>query len=851
MLQFSPIRATIIALATVLGILFVMPNVLPASMVQSLPGWLPSQKIVLGLDLQGGSHLLLQVNRQDIVNERLKELRTDIRSTLANKNGIGNLIATNKTALTITLTDPARLTEALDAIKQLQASLQGGVLGVGGTPELQVATTPDNKITVTLTPNGIDKRISSIVTQSIEVIRRRIDQLGTTEPVIQREGADRILVQVPGFEDSARLKDIISRTARLTFHLVYPGMSAAQAQAQGLPPGTEIVPNADGTGSELLYENVALGGESLVDAQAGFDQRTSQPIVSFKFDTRGAITFSEITSKNVGRRFAIVLDNKVITAPVIQSPITGGSGQITGNFTPQSANDLAVLLRAGALPATLDIIEERSVGPSLGADSVRSGVFAGVVGAIAVVVFMVAAYGMFGIFADISLALNILLLLGTLSLLGATLTLPGIAGIVLTIGMAVDANVLIYERIREESGQGRTVVQAIEAGFQRAIGTIVDANVTTLIAAVILFFLGSGPIQGFAVTLAIGILTTMFTAYLVTLFIVGRWYERARPKVLKMQLLHLIPDGTSLPFMKWRKIAVSLSVAAAIASAGLFFVHGLNLGIDFKGGSSIELKSTQGPADIADIRTRLGTLGLGDVQAQGFGSPEEVLIRIEAQPGGDTAQQQVITKVQKALSGTPYEIRRTEIVGPTVSGELAMAGMIAVAAALGAILVYIWLRFEWQFAVGAIIATANDVVLTIGFYSLLGLEFNLSSIAAILTIVGYSLNDTVVVYDRVREFMLKFRKIPMIDLLDRSINSTLSRTTLTSFTTLLALFALVFFGGEVIRGFTLSMTWGVIVGTYSSIFIASPLLIMLGLKTRSGTAKPQKKEEKRADGAAV
>lgn len=849
MLQFSPLRAAIIAIVSLLGVLFVLPNVLPANVLKSWPGWLPQQKIVLGLDLQGGSHLLLQVNRNDIVAERMKELRTDIRNTLANKKGIGNLIKTDGTTLTVTLTDPARLSEALDAVKGLQTNLSGA--GFGGTPELEISTTPQNQITVTLSERAIDQRLSSVVSQSIEVIRRRIDELGTTEPTIQREGNDRILVQVPGFQDSNRLKEIISKTARLTFHLVYPGMTVSQAEQQGLPAGTEIVPNSDGQGSELLYDNIALGGESLVDAQAGFDQRTSQPIVTFKFDTRGAITFSEITSKNVGRRFAIVLDNKVITAPVIQTPITGGSGQITGNFTPQSANDLAVLLRAGALPATLDIIEERSVGPSLGADSIRDGVFAGIVGATAVVVFMVAAYGLFGIFADISLILNVVLVLGALSMLGATLTLPGIAGIVLTIGMAVDANVLIYERIREESGQGRSVVQAIEAGFQRAIGTIVDANVTTLIAAVILFFLGSGPVQGFAVTLALGIVTTMFTAYLVTLFIVGRWYERVRPKKLKMQLVHFVPDGTKIPFMRWRTIAISLSVAAAIGSLALFFTDGLNLGIDFKGGSSIEVQSTDGPANIGEIRTALNALELGDVQVQGFGTPKEVLIRIESQPGGDTAQANAVEKVTEALTKSHYKIRRTESVGPTVSGELATAGVIAVLVALGAILIYIWFRFEWQFAVGAIIATAHDVVLTIGFFSILGLEFNLSSIAAILTIVGYSLNDTVVVYDRVREYMRKFRKVPMHELLDQSINSTLSRTTLTSFTTLLALLSLVFFGGEVIRSFTLSMTWGVLVGTYSSIFIASPILLLLGLKTRAPAVKKPKDEEKRTDGAAV
>ena len=847
MLQFSPFRTIVIALASILGVLFVAPNLLPSSVLDSWPDFLPKKQIVLGLDLQGGSHLLLQVDRESIISERIKELRRDIRSTLANDKGIGNLISTDGDTLTVELTDPVRAAEAVEAIKTLDAYSGAAFSTVS---ELDVAGTDDGKITVSLTDAGLEQRMTALVTQSIEVIRKRIDELGTTEPTIQRQGNDRVLVQVPGFEDSARLKDIISRTARLTFHLVYVGMTASQAEAQGLPAGTYIVPNSDGSGDELLYEEVSLGGESLVDAQAGYDQRTSRPIVTFRFDTRGAIVFSEITSANVGQRFAIVLDNQVITAPVIQSAITGGSGQIYGNFTVESANDLAVLLRAGALPATLDIIEERSVGPSLGADSVQAGVIAGIIGGIAVMIFMIIAYGLFGVFAVLSLALNIIMLLGVLSVLGATLTLPGIAGIVLTIGMAVDANVLIYERIREEQRGGRTPVQAIEAGFQRAIGTIMDANLTTLIAAVILFFLGSGPVQGFAVTLAIGIMTTLFTAYLVTLFIVGRWYAWRRPKTISLQLFRFVPDGTHVPFMSWRKIAIGFSSVAMIASVVLFFTMGLNLGIDFKGGSAIEIQAVSGEADISDVRNRLSGLDLGDVQVQGFGTPEDVLIRLETQPGGDTAQQGAVEAVTAALDPAVYEVRRTESVGPTVSGELAVAGTISVLVALVAILMYIWFRFEWQFALGAVMATAHDVILTVGFYSLLGIEFNLSSIAAVLTIVGYSLNDTVVVYDRVREYMRKFRKLPLLQLLDDSINSTLGRTTLTAFTTILALVALVFFGGEVIRGFTLSMTWGIVVGTYSSIFVASPILLLLGLKNKAPNEK-EKKSEKRADGAAI
>jgi len=851
MLQFSPLRTVLILLVALCGIAFTVPNFFSKEQVASWPDWLPKQSLVLGLDLQGGSHLLLQVNREGIITERLTDLRRDARQVLANDNGIGNIITTDAAAhrIVVELTDPSQRAAAETALQGLQNVISDSLFAGVGVNELEFGQTPDGKLTVSLTDEGINRRMSALVSQSTEVIRNRIDELGTTEPTIQRQGDDRVLVQVPGFEDSDRLKNIISQTARLTFHMVYPGMSAAQAEAQGLPAGTMILPSQDG-GNELIYDEVALGGESLTDAQPSFDQQTGRPVVTFRFDTRGAITFGEITSRNVGQRFAIVLDNRVITAPVIQQPITGGSGQISGTFTPESANDLAVLLRAGALPASLDVVEERSVGPSLGADSVRGGVIAGIIAGISTIVFMLIAYGLFGVFANIALVLNIVLIVGALTLLGATLTLPGIAGMVLTMGMAVDSNVLIFERIREERAAGRTIVQSIQAGFSNAMSAILDSNVTTLIAAVVLFFLGSGPVQGFAVTLALGIVTTLFTAYFITLFIVGRWYDWTRPKNLKVQLTRFIPDVTKIPFMSWRRVAIAISVVLSVASIAWFGIAGLNLGIDFKGGSAIEVQHQGGPADPALIRDVLGGLDLGDVQVQGFGTPEDVLIRIELQPGGDAAQQEATDRVAEALAAENYEVRRIEAVSGTVSSELALTSTLGLSVAVLGILIYLWFRFEWQFAVGAVVSTVHDVVLTIGFFAVTGIEFNQTSIAAILTIVGYSLNDTVVVYDRIREYMRKYRKVPLNELLDMSINSTLSRTVLTGPTTLLALLALAVFGGEVIRSFVLSMIFGVLVGTYSSIFIAAPILVYFGLKDRPEAEKPAP-TEKRTDGAAV
>ena len=559
-----------------------------------------------------------------------------------------------------------------------------------------------------------------------------------------------------------------------------------------------------------------------------FSQEQGQQVVTFQFDTQGARRFGNATAQNVGRPFAVVLDNKVISAPVIRSPIRQGSGQIEGGFTIESANKLALLLRAGALPVELTVVEERTVGPGLGADSIAAGEIAGIVGAILVLAFMFVAYGTLGLIANIALVANVFMLLALLTLIGATLTLPGIAGIVLTVGMAVDSNVLIYERIREERRNGRKLIQAIESGFAKALATIVDANITTLIAAIILFSLGSGPVRGFAVTLAIGIATTVFTAFTLTRWLVAYWYRTQRPKDLPVGLVSKYATDSTLKFMDGRKFSFPASVLAAVLSLGLFAGVGMNLGIDFRGGSLIEVQARDGSAEVGDVRSRLSELGLGDVQVQEFGTPEDILIRIESQ-GDETAEQEALAEVRAALDDD-YEFRRQEVVGPTVSGELATAGTIAVLAALAAILVYIWVRFEWQFAVGAIIATVHDVVMTIGMFVITGIEFNLSSIAAVLTIVGYSLNDTVVVYDRVRENLRRYKKMDVTALLDLSINQMLTRTVLTSVTTLLALGALWLLGGEVIRSFTFAMIFGVLIGTYSSIFIAAPVLILFKLR---------------------
>ncbi len=520
------------AASLILAVLALLPNLLAPETLRRLPPFFPSNHIVLGLDLQGGSYLLLEVEADAVVKDRLEQLVGEVRSALRTAQIGYRGLGVQGEAVVLQLTDPARLDQALGELAKLNPLLPTAGFGAGATRELVIEGERDGRIRISLSERAREDRISAAVTQSLEVVRRRIDELGTREASIQRQGVDRILVQVPGERNPEAIKRLLGKTARLTFHMVELGVDPMEVRAGRGPAGLMVVESADRVGPReyVLHRQVELSGENLVDAQATF--QNNEPVVSFRFDTQGARKFARITQENVGKLFAIVLDDKVISAPRIREPILGGSGIISGSFTPESANELAVLLRAGALPAPLRVIEERTVGPDLGADSIRAGAIASVVALVAVLVFMAAYYGPFGVIADIALLLNLLLLLAIMSALGATLTLPGIAGIVLTMGMAVDSNVLIYERIHEEVRLGRTPLGAIETGFNEALRAIIDANVTTLIAGVVLFQFGTGPIRGFAVTLSIGVLTTMFTAVFMSRIMVAFWYRRARPAQL-------------------------------------------------------------------------------------------------------------------------------------------------------------------------------------------------------------------------------------------------------------------------------------------------------------------------------
>ncbi len=533
MLYFSRWKATAILLTTFVVCALAIPNFFPEKQVQTWPKW-AQRHLVLGLDLQGGSHILLEVDSNAVRKEKIETLRDDVRR-IVRENRLGSPASATIRGGSVEFRPREGVDQALalQKFRELSQPL-GGLLNATGQRSLEVSEVGNGVIRLTPTEPAIVERIRQSVEQSIQIVERRVNELGTVEPSIQRQGVDRILVQVPGLQDPSRLKELLGKTAKMTFRMVDTNVSVEQARAGGLPSDDELLKSskAEGGGEYVIEKRVTVSGEDLTDAQPGFDQRNGEPIVSFRFNSSGARKFAQVTQENVGRPFAIILDNEVISAPVIREPILGGSGQISGNFTVQAANDLAILLRAGALPAPLTIIEERTVGPGLGQDSIEKGKLASYVGSAMVIVFMFATYGLFGLFANIAVAINVAMIFGLLSLLNATLTLPGIAGIVLTVGIAVDSNVLIYERIREEVRAGRTPITAIDAGFARALATIMDSNITTFIAAAVLFYIGTGPVRGFAVTLGIGIITTVFTAFTLTRLIVAMWVRWWRPKTV-------------------------------------------------------------------------------------------------------------------------------------------------------------------------------------------------------------------------------------------------------------------------------------------------------------------------------
>ncbi len=670
-----------------------------------------------------------------------------------------------------------------------------------------------------------------VLSQAVEVLRKRIDKFGVAEPLIQPAGNDRISIQLPGLSEELKeeYKRKIETAAFLEFRMVHE--NSDKLIEQGLTePGYEIMKekrrNADGSYGLIAYlvqKKAAKGltGKNIKRAMVVRDQVSNQPQIDFELDIRGAELFGQLTTENVGRLMAIVLDGELYSAPRINSPILGGRGVITGAFNLKEARELADVLE-NPLEAPVKIIEERGVDPSLGKDSIQSGVKAAIYGTIAVAGFMLVYYMWAGLIANAALVLNIIILLGVMCSVGTTLTLPGIAGIVLTIGMAVDANVLIFERIREELAAGKSMRGALSAGYDKAFGTIFDSNLTTLISSVILIFMGTGPIKGFGVTLTIGVLVSMFTALVVTRLIFDWLLEKNLLKSLPM--LHLVPADKKIDFLRWAKPAFAASWLLIIIGVGYGIHRGDGVfGVDFKGGDVLTMDFVEKiPSD--QLRGTVGKIGVGDATIQYQKDPSTGKETLRIATAFDTGQK-VESSIQSSFPNAKFKRLALDKVGPTVGKEIQTSAVYAVMLALFGILVYVAFRYEFSFAVGAVIAIIHDVLMTLGWFFLTDRELSAPMVAAILTIIGFSINDTIVIFDRIREDLKLGVRGSLKEVMNQALNQTLSRTIITSGTVFLATMSLYLFGGGVINDFAFTFLIGILTGTYSSIYIASAIVL--------------------------
>lgn len=849
------------------------------------PDMWPRSKINLGLDLQGGMHLVLEVQTEKAVEGQIERISQELRSGLRSKQirhrGIDTV---NGTVIKVKVKDKY--------IDKFKAFINDEYRG------MRLNEDKEDDLTV-FSIDYIDRDAAEIkrlaTEQALETIRNRIDQFGVGEPEIRVQGNRRILVQLPGISDTKRAKELIGKTALLEFKLVDEINSLQEALRGNIPSGSEILyeerydPETKQTTKQpyLIKKKTSLTGADLTDARVQMDAQNNTFYVSIRFNKKGGKVFARITGENVNKRLAIVLDNKVYSAPNIESKITGGSAIITGRFSDAEAHDLAIVLRAGALPAPVKIIEERTVGPSLGRDSIRMGLMSMCIGGILVIFFMVFYYRGAGLIADLALIINLFLIAGTLAAIPvlipgvrATLTLPGIAGIILTIGMAVDANVLIFERIKEELQLGKTPRAAVSAGFDRATWTILDANITTFLVAFVLFQFGTGPVKGFAVTLSIGILASLFTALVFSRIIFDYFLVQKQVKTLSIgESMHFIKPGSSIGFIGKRKIAFCVSATVILVGIiSLTMNQGPKLGVDFSGGTSIRIQF-QNSVKIEDIKDGLKEIEIKSASVQQYGdsSENEYLIRTSNTVATDKNFTDKLIQALKTATHHASEIRQVEMVGPQVGEDLRKKALLSMFYAILLIVIYISGRFElkWmlsfvmaaalfipvyflssfnisiplmiaaalivaillcrflelRYAMGAIIALIHDVFITVGIFSVFNKEFTLPIIAALLTIIGYSLNDTIVVFDRIRENLKNHGKNSLEQNINKSINETLNRTIMTSVTTLIVVVALFLLGGSTIHDFAFAMIVGVMVGTYSSIFVASPILIAWERKT--------------------
>ncbi|UCD16108.1 MAG: protein translocase subunit SecD [Candidatus Omnitrophota bacterium] len=658
-----------------------------------------------------------------------------------------------------------------------------------------------------------DKR-GAAISGTIEKIRNRVDDYGVKEVSMQVQGKDSILVQVPGVVDRT-IVDKLREVGKLEFKLLEESPEKLRDAREGnVPAGYELKDFRDIT--ILVHKQPALTGADLTESHTGVDS-LGLPAVDLWLGSEGRKKFSKVTQDNVGRQLAILLDDKVISAPSISEPILGGQAKITGNFSSDDAKAMVSVLNSGALPVPLSVEEERSVGPLLGSDSIERGIKSIVLGAAAVVIFMLIYYLLGGIIAVVCIVLDLLFIIAGLHLLRGTLTLPGIAGMILTLGMAVDANVLIFERIREELRAKKPLSIAIKNGFDKAKRTIFDANITTLIAAVFLFIFGTGPIRGFATTLSLGIVASIFTAVFVGRTIFSYLLDFKLKEFPMLKIFH----SSNINFVKLRNICIILSLVVVCAGMVRFYSRIDNIyGIDFKGGQILEYKLTPAP-DIEGVRTILAENNYADVTIQEFKDIEGgVIIKSKAD---------IVDKVSRILKDKFEKVQDLKVttVGPAVGKILKRKAYLAVFLSLLGILFYVGIRFKhFDFALAAVIALFHDVVISLGFLAFFGYEINLLIITALLTIAGYSINDTIVIYDRIREISPRFHKLSLKEIVNLALNSTLSRTIVTSFTTIMVVAAMFWLGGRALRGFSFTLLVGFLAGTYSSIYIASPLVLL-------------------------
>lgn len=860
-------RIAIALVVGILGLAWALPSYLPQD--SALRALLPDKQIVLGLDLRGGVHLTLGVDVDKAAQYALAQAGEDLKSLARDKRiAVYNAAVTPDGRLGIVLTKAEQRADFDTLIQDAYGAVYTVAerLPQGDGLRYILAMRPEYRKEV--------ERLT--MDQAVKTIRNRIDQFGVAEPDIRRQEGNRIQVQLPGLDDPQRAIDIIGRTAHLEFKLVDNETKPEDARRVGRDVSVLRHQNADGSFSErpiVLHRETLLSGEAISNAQVQYDQ-FGQAYVSLSLNASGARKFSRLTGDNVGKNLAIVLDGHVHSAPVIKQKISGGQASISGSFTTEEATDLAVVLRSGALPAPVDVLEERSVGPSLGQESIEKGIASTTIGFAVILGFMALYYGFGGIIANVVLLLNIVLIMAGLAAFGATLTLPGIAGIILTIGMAVDANVIIFERIREELRRGLSTTAAVAEGYARATLTILDANVTTIIAAIILYQFGTGPVRGFAVTLTLGIIASMFTA-----IFVSRVLFDLLPGVKKpVSGLSFVRPDTAINFIGNRRKAFIVSALALLVGIGSLVAHGgPRYGIDFAGGVTVQMR-VDGGVDTAAFTSALEAEGLTGVvvQRMGMEGDHEYLVRLSDQQGltTDVVRDRVQAAMASGMPDNAYEILRQEMVGPKVGADLRESALEALFYAVLLIAIYISGRFEarwlvagimaaglatgvylldlvdvpmsllivaalvitlalcWRlrlnYALGAVVALVHDVLITVGVFSLLGKEFDLTIIAALLTIIGYSLNDTIIVFDRIRENLRGRKRKDFKEVINTSINQTLSRTLLTSGTTLLVVAALFLFGGAVIHDFALALLVGIGVGTYSSIFVASPILLGFG-----------------------